>query len=138
MYQKSPVAKTVKRTIPRDGTISIDQALKVNPNKYSTYTTKPSIEKLKKLTYASNEKLKGYRETQGKMRFNINNGRWVKNNSNSYVKNEYKYRYNSNNNKKLNLPPKIELYGFKETRNKNKPTMLFDKASMIPYVGLKK
>lgn len=138
LYQKSPVAKTVKRTIPRDGTISIDQALKVNPNKYATYTTKPSIEKLKKLTYASNEKLKGYRETQGKMRFNINNGRWVKNNSNSYVKNEYKYRYNSNNNKKLNLPPKIELYGFKETRNKNKPTMLFDKASMIPYVGLKK
>ena len=72
------------------------------------------------------------------MRFNINNGRWVKNNSNSYVKNEYKYRFNSNNNKKLNLPPKIELYGFKETRNKNKPSMLFDKASMIPYVGLKK
>jgi hypothetical protein len=137
-YQKSPVAKTVKKSIQTDGKVSISKALKVNPLKYQDYTTKPSSEKLKKITYASNEKLKGYKETQGNMRFNIQSGRWVKNNSNSYVKNEYKYRYNSKNNKKLNLPNKFQLYGYKESRDKNYPKGIFNKSSLIPYVGLKK
>ena len=52
--------------------------------------------------------------------------------------NEYKYRYNSKNNKKLNLPNKLELYGYKESRDKNYPKGIFNKSSLIPYVGLKK
>ena len=112
--------------------------VRVNPQKYALYTTKPSTEKLKKLTYASNEKLKGYKETHSNMRFNRKTGKWVKNTSNSYVKDEYKYRYNSNNNKKLNVPTKLELYGFKESRDKHIPKALFENSAVLPYVGLKK
>ena len=73
------------------------------------------------------------------MRFNRKTTKWVKNTSNAYVKDEYKYRYNSNaDNKKLNVPTKPELYGFKESRDKHIPKALFEKSAMIPYVGLKK
>jgi hypothetical protein len=126
IYKRTSVPKTVKKSIKTDGKVSLSQALRVNPQKYALYTTKPSTEKLKKLTYASN------------MRFDIKTGRWVKNTSNSYVKDEYKYRYNSNNNKKLNVPNKPELYSFKESRDKHIPKALFEKSAMLPYVGLKK
>jgi hypothetical protein len=139
VYKRSSIPKTAKKSIKSDGTVSLSQALRVNPQKYALYTTKPSSEKLKKLTYASNEKLKGYKETQSNMRFNRKTTRWVKNTSNTYVKDEYKYRYNSNaDNKKLNVPIKPELYGFKDSRDKHIPKALFEKSAMIPYVGLKK
>jgi len=136
-YQKSPVGKTKKKSIERDGKVSMMQALRVNPKKYEIYTTKPSKEKLKKLTYASQEKKPGHKETKSNMRFNVETNRWVKNNRNEYVKNEYKYRYNKNN-KSLSIPPKPELYGHKKNRNSWSSTKLINKSSLIPYIGLKK
>ena len=136
-YQKSPIGKTKKKSIVRDGKVSIQKALNVNPEKYKNYTTQPSKEKLKKLIYASQNKQAGYRETKSNMRFNVNTGKWVKNNRNEYVKNEYKYRYNKNN-KSLVVPKVPELYGFKKNRNSWVPTQLITKSSLIPFIGLKK
>ena len=136
-YQKSPIGKTKKKIIPRDGKVSIQMASKINPEKYKNYTTQPSKEKLKKMVYASQNKQNGYKETKSNMRFNVMTNKWVKNNRDEYIKNEYKYRYNKNN-KSLIVPKIPELYGFKKNRNSWAPPTLINKSSIIPFVGLKK
>lgn len=137
-YKKSPVSKTVKRTIIKDGKVSITQASKINPAKYNKYTTQPSKEKLKKLTYGSQEKKKGFVETKSNMRFNLDTQRWVINKRNEYVKNEYKYRPGNKNINKMTPPRKPELHGFKLPRNSWVPQKLLNNSAIIPFIGLKK
>ena len=139
LYQRSPIAKekTPLRSIRTNGKVSIIKASQINPKKYVKYTTKPSAEKLKKLIYASQEKKKGYKETQSNMRFDLNTNKWVKNTRNAYVKNEYKYRF-SNGNQSIVIPKEPELYGYKNSRNNWAPKKLYLKSALIPFIGLKK
>jgi len=134
-YQRSPVSKTARKNILRDGKVSIAQASKINPHKYEKYTTQPSKDKLKKLTYGSQEKKVGYKETKSNMRFDVKTNRWVINKRNEYVKNEYKYRINKNN---VKTPKSGELYGFKLPRNSWVPNKIIKNSGAIPFIGLKK
>ena len=137
-YENSPVAKTIKQKIVRDGKVSIQNAYKVNPKKYEKYTTEPSTIKLKQMAHASQEKKNGFNETKSTYRFDVNKRRWVINKRSSYVKNEYKYRLHTSS-IKYPLPLKTaELYGFKLPRNAWVPKKIIESAAMIPFVGLKK
>ncbi|QIG59893.1 hypothetical protein [Dishui Lake phycodnavirus 4] len=136
-YEKSPVAKTKKHKIILDGKVNIQSAAKVNPLKYEKYTTEPSTIKLKRLSHASQQKTNGFKLTKSEYRFDINKKVWVINKSKSYIKNEYKYRLNTNS-KKYNVPQTTELYGFKKSRNIWVPKKVIESAAMIPFVGLKK
>lgn len=135
-YENSPVAKTKKQKIVRDGKVSVQTASKVNPKKYEKYTTEPSITKLKRMAHASQEKKNGFKETKSNYRFDVNKKKWVINKRNSYVKNEYKYRLNTNS-KKYPLQ-NAELYGFKLPRNVWVPKKIIESSAMIPFIGLKK
>ena len=137
-YQRSPVSKTVKKTIIRDGKVSVSQASRINPKKYEKYTTQPSKEKLKKIAFGSQEKKVGYTETKSNMRFDVKTNRWVVNKRNEYVKNEYKYRPSQNNKNNKQTPKSGELYGFKIPRNSWVPNKIIKNSGAIPFIGLKK
>jgi len=136
-YEKSPVAKTKRQRITRDGTVSIQTASKVNPLTYEKYTTEPSKVKLSKLTHATQKKTPGFKETKSNYRFDIDKRKWVVNKRNAYVKNEYKYRLNTGSKKNLNVNTP-ELYAFKTPRNSWVPKKIIEGSAIIPFVGLKK
>ena len=127
----------------RTGNVNMSQAARVNPLKYTEYTTKPKAERVsKQLVYGvkssvPNINVPGYAKTHGNQRFNLNKQEWVKNTSLTYIGNQYNYRPTSGKNIPNNLDTTKLLYGYKPIRDKWVPKSIIKKASMIPFVGLK-
>jgi hypothetical protein len=123
--------------------INPHKAIKVNPKKYSNFTTTPDSSKISKQyvhglkTTQNMGNLQGFTKTQSDMRFNIETNNWIKNTSESYVKNEFNYRPK----RPLPIPEKLRLeetlYGFKPARDAWVPRPIIRKAAMIPFVGVK-
>ena len=135
--------KSVRFVTRRKGNVNMSLAAKVDPMRYSAFTTKPREDRLsKQLEYGvkgsvPNLNIPGYTKTHGNQRFNLNKQVWVKNTSKSYVKNEFNYRPTTGK----GIPNKIDftklLYGYKPVRDKWVPPPIIKKAAMIPFVGLK-
>ena len=135
--------KSVRFVTRRKGNVNMPLAAKVDPMRYSAFTTKPREDRLsKQLVYGvkgsvPNLNIPGYTKTHGNQRFNLNKQVWVKNTSKSYVKNEFNYRPTTGK----GIPNKIDftklLYGYKPVRDKWVPPPIIKKAAMIPFVGLK-
>lgn len=132
---------TKKRAVFRN--VKMSNAKKVNPKKYTAFTTTPDPEKISKQyvhglkTSHNMGNLSGFTKTQGNMRFNTEELNWVKNKSENYVKNEFNYRPK----RPLPLPEKIKLeetlYGFKPARDAWVPKPIIRKSAMIPFIGVK-
>ena len=135
--------KTPKITTRQRGDVNMSLAAKVDPMRYSEYTTKPREERLSKQivygvkTSLPNINIPGYARTFGNQRFNLKKQEWVRNTSKPYVKNEYNYRPTTGK----SIPNYIDytklLYGYKPVRDKWVPRVIIKKASQIPFVGLK-
>ena len=127
----------------RKGDVNMSLAAKVDPTRYTEFTTKPREERLsKQLVYGvktsvPNLNIPGYAKTHGNQRFNLNKQEWVKNTSKSYVKNEYNYRPTSGKNIPSGIDYSKLLYGYKPVRDKWVPRSVIKKAAMIPFIGLK-
>ena len=134
----------VKTTRIQRGTVSMRKALDVNPRKYETYTTEPSVERLsKQIVHAikpsvNNTIIEGYEKTHGNQRFNTNNLTWKPTSNNAYVKNEFPLRPIEAKPLPPGLNTQATLYGFKPRRDGWIPKPLLRKAADIPYIGLKK
>jgi hypothetical protein len=132
---------TKKRAVFRN--VKMSNAKKVNPKKYTAFTTTPDPEKISKQyvhglkTSHNMGNLSGFTKTQGNMRFNTEELNWVKNKSENYVKNEFNYRPK----RPIPLPEKIKLeetlYGFKPARDAWVPKPIIRKSAMIPFIGVK-
>tara|TARA_B100000035_G_scaffold32174_1_gene24504 strand:+ start:341 stop:1738 length:1398 start_codon:yes stop_codon:yes gene_type:complete len=139
------VPKTPAKKILRIKSVNIQKAKRVDPSKYTKYTTKPSKEKLsRQIVYGLDSSVNtvnipGFKQSSGISRFNTNTLTWKPNTSHSYIKNEYDFR--PNNNTQLNLPESVKmeetLYGFKPNRDKWVPKPILEKSAMIPFIGLK-
>jgi hypothetical protein len=81
--------------------------------------------------------ISGYSRTHGDMRFNTEKLDWVKNTSDSYVKNEFNYRPK----RPIQLPVKLRmeetLHGFKPVRDAWVPRQVLRRSAIIPFVGVK-
>jgi hypothetical protein len=79
-----------------------------------------------------------YEKSSGNKRFNVETLKWKTITNKSYVKNEQNYRPKNAQkfNKSLNI--KKTLYGYRGDRNDWLSKSILDKASNIPFVGLKK
>lgn len=120
----------------------INQALRINPLRYSNVTTPPDYKKvMKQLFYglkgSNGISIKGYTKTNSNLRFVPNNGKWVKNISPTYIHNEANYRPN-----KITEVPNVQLldilYGYNPARDNWIPIQILQKAAEIPLSGLKK
>lgn len=137
------IPRTPAKKITSVKHVNIQRAKRVNPSKYTNYTTKPSVEKLsKQLVYGldssvNNINIEGFTRTHGTSRFNTDSLLWKPDRSHSYIKNEYNYRPTH----PVELPNKIKmeetLYGFKPVRDKWVPKPILEKSAMIPFIGLK-
>jgi len=143
LVHKTP--KTPAKTILRVKSVNIQKAKRVDPSKYTKYTTKPSKEKLsRQIVYGLDSSVNtvnipGFKRSSGTSRFNTNSLTWKPNTTHSYIKNEYDFR--PNNTTQFNLPENIKmeetLYGFKPNRDKWVPKPILEKSAMIPFIGLK-
>ena len=135
--------ETPKYRTPRTGNVNMSQAARVNPLKYTEYTTKPKAERVsKQLVYGiktsvPNINVPGYSKTHGNQRFNLNKQEWVKNTSPTYIRNQYNYRPTTGKNIPNSLDTTKLLYGYNPVRDKWVPMSIIKKSSMIPFVGLK-
>ena len=143
LVHKTP--KTPAKKILRIKSVNIQKAKRVDPSKYTKYTTKPSKEKLsRQIVYGLDSSVNtvnipGFKQSSGISRFNTNTLTWKPNTSHSYIKNEYDFR--PNNTTQFNLPESVKmeetLYGFKPNRDKWVPKPILEKSAMIPFIGLK-
>ena len=140
----SPKIRTKKRVPSRPTNVSLQKALKVDPQKYKNFTTKPSDEKLsKQFVYGlkpvvKNTNVEGYKKSSGNKRFNTKTLKWKNAKNISYVKNEYPLRPENAKPLPKNLNVTKTLYGYNPKRNAWVPKELLNKAATIPFVGLKK
>ena len=124
--------------------IPINKAAKIDPYKYKNFTTKPSDERLSKQVVhglkpvIKNTNVEGYKKSSGNQRFNTKNLKWKNVKNSAYVKNEYPLRPENAKPLPKNLNVTKTLYGYKPRRNAWVPKTLLNKASAIPFVGLKK
>ena len=124
--------------------IPINKAAKIDPYKYKNFTTKPSDERLSKQVVhglkpvIKNTNVEGYKKSSGNQRFNTRNLKWKNVKNSAYVKNEYPLRPENAKPLPKNLNVTKTLYGYKPRRNAWVPKTLLNKASAIPFVGLKK
>jgi hypothetical protein len=142
------VAQSIKFTPSRKNTldtrVSMITASKINPRKYEKYTTKPSLETLSKKflyglkTSVNNMSIPGYSSTNGNMRFNLNDLKWVKDKSKRYIGNEYNLRPNDIKNVSVSLLENPPLYGYNPVRDKWVPKIILKHSAQIPFIGLKK
>jgi len=117
-------------------------ALRTDPYKYKSVTTRPCKDKIvKQLFYGikgtSGLNIPKYSPTYSNYRFLANKGEWIKNNSPLYIHNESNYRPDTIINSKLVPPLEDILYGYNPSRNNWMSKILVQKAAMIPLVGLK-
>lgn len=135
--------QTPKIRSTRKSNVDMSLAAKVNPVRYSEYTTKPNEDRIsKQFVYGikssiPNISVPGYERTYGNQRFNLNKQEWVKNTSKSYVRNEFNYRPSTGRNIPENIDPGRLLYGYKPIRDKWVPRAIIRKSGQIPFVGLK-
>lgn len=123
----------------------VEKAKKVNPYKWVNRTTQPLTSKvvgqfLVGFKGPRGLSVKGIKETSGPFRFDMKAKRWVKNTSDSYVKNEFNYRPNSQFKSNINvntLTPKNILYGYNPRRNEKMSESIINRASLIPLIGIK-
>ena len=123
----------------------VEKAKKVNPYKWVNRTTQPLTSKvvgqfLVGFKGPRGLSVKGIKETSGPFRFDTKTKQWVKNNSNSYVKNEFNYRPNNQFKSNINvntLTPKDILYGYNPRRNEKMSESIINRASLIPLIGIK-
>ena len=128
----------------KNAIVPMNKAKQINPYNYKNFTTKPSEERIsKQLVYAlkpviNGVKINGYENSNGNKRFNLKTLTWQNVTNNSYVKNEFKLRSEKSLPIPKNINTKNTLYGYKPKRNAWVPKKILDKASAIPFVGLKK
>ena len=124
--------------------VNMKKAKKVDPRKYTKFTTEPSKERLSKqfvhgLKPVTNKtNVEGYNKTHGNKRFNLNTLKWKNVKNNAYVKNEFPLRTTQAKTIPKNLNVTKTLYGYKPNRNKWVPKKVLNDASAIPFIGLKK
>ena len=135
---------TPRRTSKLDGRVNMTEAGKVNPMKYTKYTTQPSIDSLsRKLLYgiktSSNDlKIKGFAPTNGNMRVNLDTLKWVENKNNSYIGNQYSLRPKNSRNVSNDVIKNPPLYGYNPKRDTWVPNPVLKRSALIPVIGLKK
>ncbi len=140
----SPALSKIKTIKKRVGVVNMKKAIRVNPTKYNTYTSKPMEERLSKQivhglkSVIKNNKINGYEPSHGNQRFNLKNYKWKNVKSNTYVKNEFNYRPVQAKKIPNNLQTNKTLYGFNPRRDSWMSKSLIERASKIPYIGLKK
>ena len=124
--------------------VSMVAASKINPRKYEKYTSTPSLDALsKKLLYGlktstNNMNVPNYTNTNGKMRFNLDNLKWIQDKTKRYIGNEYNLRPmapKAVTEAVLENPP---LYGYNPDRDNWVPRSILKKSAQIPFIGLKK
>ena len=147
IYKKSIVkVKSISKNLlnrPIFNKKDLEKAMRVNPLKYVNVTTQPDKQKiLKQLSFgikgANGLDIPGYLPTYSKYRFMINTGKWVINNSPTYIHNEANYRpteIKPKHNVTLQLPNM--LYGYSQARDSWMLPRLVRKSALIPLVGLK-
>lgn len=133
--------KTIRRRV---GTVSINKAIKVNPRRFETYTTEPSVERLSKQIVhgvkptVNNVIIEGYERTHGNQKFNTKTLKWRPTTNNTYIKNEFPLRPTEAKPLPAGLQTHATLYGFQPRRDGWVPKPLLRKAADIPFIGLKK
>lgn len=125
--------------LPRIRSVNVEAAARVNPQRYSKYTTPPDKKRLARafgngLVLGEKNKVpKGYSATHGRFRFNVASGKWVRNDRPAYVGNQFTHRKNNSNTVKTRT-----LYGFNKRRDAWVPRKVLENSKQIPFVGLKK
>lgn len=133
----------IKSPTKYDGKVSFAQASRVNPTKYEKYTTKPNEKKLgKQIVNGLNPvtrstSVNGYNNSHGNQRLNLETLKWTTVNNTAYVKNEFRLRPINGKALPKNLKQINTLYGYNPVRNANVPKNILNRASAIPFVGLK-
>ena len=141
---KSKINRVYTSKVTKKRTVSINTALRVNPRKYEKFTTEPSRERLsKKIVHGVNPVTKnavveGYERSNGNQRFNLKTLKWKKNNTNEYVRNEFKLRPLEPQRIPKNVNMQATLYGFRPRRDGWVPKPLLERSAAIPFIGLKK
>lgn len=141
---KSKLTKRSSPVVKKNATVSIDRAKRIDPYKYKNFTSQPSEDKLSKQIVhglkpvVGNVKVPGYNNSSGDKRLNLKSLKWKNVTNNSYVKNEFKLRATNASKLPNNFNVANTLYGFKPRRDRWVPQNLLNKASAIPFVGLKK
>ena len=126
------------------GKVSMNNARQIDPYKYKNFTTKPSKERLsKQIVYGlkptvKGTTVKGYTNSSGGQRFDVNKLRWVEVNNTHYIKNEFPLRLKNEKPLPKNLNITNTLYGYNPRRNIHVPKNILNKSAAIPFVGLKK
>jgi hypothetical protein len=141
---RSKIVRKGPAATKKNARVSMNQAKRVDPNKYKNYTTKPSDERLSKQmvfgfkSAVKNTKVNGYEKSSGNKQFNVNTLKWKNVTNNSYVKNEYNFRPKNSKNLPKNFNVSNTLYGYKPRRNMWVEKNVLNKSAAIPFVGLKK
>ena len=141
---RSKIVRKGPAATKKNARVSMNQAKRVDPNKYKNYTTKPSDERLSKQmvfgfkSAVKNTKVNGYEKSSGNKQFNVNTLKWKNVTNNSYVKNEYNLRPKNSKNLPKNFNVSNTLYGYKPRRNTWVEKNVLNKSAAIPFVGLKK
>jgi hypothetical protein len=137
--------KKVRTVRAKPGNVNIKKASRINPRNYSKFTTEPLKERLSKQivhgikTVTQGTKVSNnYEKSSGNKRFNVDSLKWKTVSNKSYVKNEQNYRPKNAQKISKNVNVKKTLYGYRGNRNDWLPKSILDKASNIPFVGLKK
>lgn len=123
--------------LPRIRTVNMEAASRVNAKRYVKYTTPPSKKVVTQMSRGiivrKGQKVPaGYANTNGRMRFDAKAERWVKNNSSTYIGNQYTHKK-----KKATAKNARSVYGYRGNRNAWVPKAILRAASEIPFVGLK-
>ena len=141
---RSKIVRKGPAATKKNARVSMNQAKRVDPNKYKNYTTKPSDERLSKQmvfgfkSAVKNTKVNGYEKSSGNKQFNVNTLKWKNVTNNSYGKNEYNLRPKNSKNLPKNFNVSNTLYGYKPRRNMWVEKNVLNKSAAIPFVGLKK
>jgi len=142
ILKKADINLQKKKPPPSYKNVNMKPALKINPRKYTEFTTTPDKDKLsRQFVYGlkseqPNVNIPGYHQTHGDKRFHPTKMNWESNTRNSYVKNEFTHRPIEAKTIPSNFKMEETLYGFKKTRDDWVPKPILRKSSMIPYVGL--
>lgn len=130
-----------KRVLIKRSKFNPNLAKNVNVTAHKKYTTEQDKSKIiKQFVLGSQVPKKGYKKTNSNFRFNTETLKWVKNNRNEYVRNRFKFRKEKveNTNKLPRFMNKRKLlHSFNPRRNYNIPESIIDKATQIPFIGLK-
>jgi len=141
LVHKTP--RTPAKKIVYTKNVNMHRAKRVNPLKYTSFTTTPSKDKLSRQivhglnSSVSNINIPGFAPSHGSERFNTNTLTWKPNRSFSYVKNEYAFRPAQPIELPKNIKMEETLYGFKPVRDKWVSKPILEKSAMIPFIGLK-